>query len=146
MVRGDICDAKLVATLLREHRPKVIVHFAAESHVDRTIADPGAFIRTNVQGTFTLLEQAKLYWSELDETGRREFRFLHVSTDEVYGTKIRPLQRLLLMRPTVLMLHRRRPPITWRGRTFIPMGCRYSRPTARTTTVPSSSLKSLFRL
>ena len=86
MVRGDICDAKLVATLLREHRPKVIVHFAAESHVDRTIADPGAFIRTNVQGTFTLLEQAKLYWSELDETGRREFRFLHVSTDEVYGT------------------------------------------------------------
>jgi len=86
MVRGDICDAKLVATLLREHRPKVIVHFAAESHVDRTIADPGAFIRTNVQGTFTLLEQAKLYWSELDETGRREFHFLHVSTDEVYGT------------------------------------------------------------
>jgi dTDP-glucose 4,6-dehydratase len=86
LVRGDICDAALVAALLREHRPRVIVHFAAESHVDRSIVDPGAFIRTNVQGTFTLLEQAKLYWSELDEAGHREFRFLHVSTDEVYGT------------------------------------------------------------
>jgi dTDP-glucose 4,6-dehydratase len=86
LVRGDICDAELVAALLREHRPRVIVHFAAESHVDRSIVDPGAFIRTNVQGTFTLLEQAKLYWSELDDAGRREFRFLHVSTDEVYGT------------------------------------------------------------
>jgi dTDP-glucose 4,6-dehydratase len=86
LVRGDICDAELVAALLREHRPRFIVHFAAESHVDRSIVDPGAFIRTNVQGTFTLLEQARLYWSELDEAGRRGFRFLHVSTDEVYGT------------------------------------------------------------
>jgi dTDP-glucose 4,6-dehydratase len=86
LVRGDICDAELVAALLREHRPKFIVHFAAESHVDRSIVDPGAFIRTNVQGTFTLLEQARLYWSELDEAGRKEFRFLHISTDEVYGT------------------------------------------------------------
>ena len=86
LVRGDICDAQLVAALLREHRPRFIVHFAAESHVDRSIADPGAFIRTNVQGTFTLLEQARLYWSEMDEAGRRGFRFLHVSTDEVYGT------------------------------------------------------------
>jgi len=86
LVRGDICDVELVAALLREHRPRIIVHFAAESHVDRSIVDPGAFIRTNVQGTFTLLEQAKLYWSELDEAGHREFHFLHVSTDEVYGT------------------------------------------------------------
>jgi dTDP-glucose 4,6-dehydratase len=86
LVRGDICDAELVAALLREHRPRVIVHFAAESHVDRSIVAPGAFIRTNVQGTFTLLEQARLYWSELDEAGRRAFRFLHVSTDEVYGS------------------------------------------------------------
>jgi dTDP-glucose 4,6-dehydratase len=62
------------------------VHFAAESHVDRSIADPGAFIRTNVQGTFTLLEQAKLYWSRLDTADRQAFRFLHVSTDEVYGS------------------------------------------------------------
>jgi dTDP-glucose 4,6-dehydratase len=86
LVRGDICDAELVATLLREHRPKAIVHFAAESHVDRSIVDPGAFIRTNVQGTFTLLEQARIFWSELDEADKRDFRFLHVSTDEVYGS------------------------------------------------------------
>jgi dTDP-glucose 4,6-dehydratase len=72
--------------VLREHRPRAIVHFAAESHVDRSIADPGAFIRTNVQGTFTLLEQAKLYWSGLDAADRQAFRFLHVSTDEVYGS------------------------------------------------------------
>jgi dTDP-glucose 4,6-dehydratase len=86
LMRGDICDRDLIAGLLREHRPQAIVHFAAESHVDRSIADPGAFIRTNVQGTFTLLEQAKLYWSGLDAAGRQTFRFLHVSTDEVYGS------------------------------------------------------------
>ena len=86
LVRGDICNGELVAALLREHRPGVIVHFAAESHVDRSIVDPGAFIRTNVQGTFTLLEQARLFWLELDEADRRAFRFLHVSTDEVYGS------------------------------------------------------------
>jgi dTDP-glucose 4,6-dehydratase len=86
LIHGDIYDATLVAAILREHRPKAIVHFAAESHVDRSIADPGAFIRTNVQGTFTLLEQAKQYWSELDEGDRQSFRFLHVSTDEVYGS------------------------------------------------------------
>ncbi len=85
-VRGDIGDAETVAALLREHRPKAIVHFAAESHVDRSIADPGAFIRTNVQGTLNLLEQARLYWLELDAEGREAFRFLHVSTDEVYGS------------------------------------------------------------
>ena len=85
-VRGDICDAELVASVLREHQPAAIVHFAAESHVDRSIADPGAFIRTNVQGTFTLLEQVRRYWSDLNEEQKRSFRFLHVSTDEVYGT------------------------------------------------------------
>ncbi|HLY39678.1 MAG TPA: dTDP-glucose 4,6-dehydratase [Terracidiphilus sp.] len=86
LVQGDTCDANLVATLLRRHRPRIVVHFAAESHVDRSISAPDAFIRTNVFGTFTLLEQAKAYWSELDETSRRGFRFLHVSTDEVYGS------------------------------------------------------------
>ena len=85
-VHGDICDVDRVAELFREHRPKAIMHFAAESHVDRSIADPGAFMRTNVQGTFTLLEQAKGYWLQLDAAGREAFRFLHVSTDEVYGT------------------------------------------------------------
>jgi dTDP-glucose 4,6-dehydratase len=86
LVRGDICDATLVADLLREHHPDAIVHFAAESHVDRSIAAPDAFVRTNVNGTFTLLEQARRYWSELAEDDRRTFRFLHVSTDEVYGS------------------------------------------------------------
>jgi dTDP-glucose 4,6-dehydratase len=86
LVRGDICDAALVGSLLREHRPQAIVHFAAESHVDRSISSPEAFIQTNVHGTFTLLEQARNYWSGLDEPARRAFRFLHVSTDEVYGS------------------------------------------------------------
>jgi dTDP-glucose 4,6-dehydratase len=85
-VRGDIGDAELVTSLLRKHRPRAIVHFAAESHVDRSIVSPEAFVRTNVLGTFTLLEQARVYWAELDETSREAFRFLHVSTDEVYGT------------------------------------------------------------
>jgi len=86
LLRGDICDAEFVGSLLREHRPKAIVHFAAESHVDRSIASPQAFITTNVQGTFVLLEQVKAYWSGLSEGDRQAFRFLHVSTDEVYGT------------------------------------------------------------
>jgi len=86
LVRGDICDAELVGALLRKHQPRAVVHFAAESHVDRSIASPEAFIRTNVQGTFVLLDQAKVYWEGLDEADRRAFRFLHVSTDEVYGT------------------------------------------------------------
>jgi dTDP-glucose 4,6-dehydratase len=86
LVRGDICDAELVGKLLQKHQPRAVVHFAAESHVDRSIASPEAFIRTNVQGTFVLLEQAKIYWSGLSEADRSAFRFLHVSTDEVYGS------------------------------------------------------------
>jgi dTDP-glucose 4,6-dehydratase len=86
LVRGDIGDAELVGSLLREHQPRAIVHFAAESHVDRSIASPGAFMQTNVQGTFALLEQAKAYWSSLSQADKESFRFLHVSTDEVYGT------------------------------------------------------------
>jgi dTDP-glucose 4,6-dehydratase len=86
LVHGDIGDGKLVDSLLRDQRPRAIVHFAAESHVDRSIVSPDAFIRTNVQGTFTLLEQAKSYWSSLDEADKQAFRFLHVSTDEVYGS------------------------------------------------------------
>ena len=85
-VRGDICDAELVGSLLRKHRPRAVVHFAAESHVDRSIVSPEAFVRTNVLGTFVLLEQARAYLTGLDEQDRKAFRFLHVSTDEVYGT------------------------------------------------------------
>jgi dTDP-glucose 4,6-dehydratase len=86
LVRGDICDADLVKTIFAKHRPRAVVHFAAESHVDRSIASPEAFIRTNVHGTFVLLDQARAYWESLAPEDRDGFRFLHVSTDEVYGT------------------------------------------------------------
>jgi dTDP-glucose 4,6-dehydratase len=85
-VRGDICDRALVDRLLAEHRPRAIVHFAAESHVDRSIHGPAAFIRTNIEGTFTLLEAARAYWSGLEPAQKAAFRFDHVSTDEVYGS------------------------------------------------------------
>ena len=85
-VHGDIGDRKLVRQILRDHRPRAIVHFAAESHVDRSIRGPDDFIKTNVNGTFSLLEEARTYWMELPEIERRGFRFQHVSTDEVYGS------------------------------------------------------------
>ena len=85
-VQGDICDRALVDRLLAEHRPRAIVHFAAESHVDRSIHGPGEFMRTNVEGTFTLLEAARAYWGALEGEERSSFRFVHVSTDEVYGS------------------------------------------------------------
>jgi dTDP-glucose 4,6-dehydratase len=84
--KGDICEPDLVATLLQAHRPRAIVHFAAESHVDRSIHGPAEFMRTNIDGTFTLLEAARTYWSSLRNEARSKFRFLHVSTDEVYGS------------------------------------------------------------
>lgn len=83
---GDIGDRRLVAQLLAEHRPQAIVNFAAESHVDRSIDGPAAFVQTNVVGTLALLECARDYWRELDDPSRSAFRFLHVSTDEVYGS------------------------------------------------------------
>lgn len=88
-VKGDIADRPLLDRLLAEHRPRAIVHFAAESHVDRSIHGPGAFIRTNVEGTFTLLEAARAHWSALPAGEKEAFRFHHVSTDEVYGS-LRP--------------------------------------------------------
>ncbi len=85
-VHGDIGDAELVAKLLREHRPTAVLNFAAESHVDRSIHDPDAFVRTNVLGTCTLLREAQRYWQGLDGERKQAFRFLHISTDEVYGS------------------------------------------------------------
>jgi dTDP-glucose 4,6-dehydratase len=85
-VHGDICDAELIGKLLAEHKPRAIVHFAAESHVDRSILGPDAFLKTNIDGTFTLLQAARTYIATLGEDDQKEFRFLHVSTDEVYGT------------------------------------------------------------
>ncbi len=84
--QGDICDRALVASLLQKHQPQAIVHFAAESHVDRSIHGPGEFVQTNVVGTFSLLEEVRAYWGTLAEPAKSRFRFLHVSTDEVYGS------------------------------------------------------------
>lgn len=85
-VHGDIGDTKLVSQLLAEYKPRAIVHFAAESHVDRSIHGPSDFVETNINGTFGLLEATRAYWAPLAEPERSAFRFLHVSTDEVYGT------------------------------------------------------------
>jgi len=85
-VRGDIGDRPLLDHLFAEHQPRAVVHFAAESHVDRSIHGPAEFIRTNVQGTFTLLEAARAHWSRSTAGEQHAFRFLHVSTDEVYGS------------------------------------------------------------
>ena len=83
-VHGDIGDRELVAQLLATYRPRAVLNFAAESHVDRSIHGPGEFIQTNVVGTFNLLESVRAYWSDLPPAERESFRFLHVSTDEVY--------------------------------------------------------------
>lgn len=83
--QADICDRAALERIFSTHRPAAVMHLAAESHVDRSIDGPGDFIRTNLVGTYTLLEAGRTYWSGLDESGRADFRFLHVSTDEVYG-------------------------------------------------------------
>jgi dTDP-glucose 4,6-dehydratase len=85
-LHGDICDRALVDRLLAAHHPRAVVHLAAESHVDRSIHGPGAFMRTNVEGTFSLLEAARAYWGALTGAEKEAFRFHHVSTDEVYGS------------------------------------------------------------
>ena len=85
-VAGNICDKLLLAKLLQDEQPAAIVHFAAESHVDRSIDGPDAFVQTNVNGTFTLLESVRRWWRELPAERQTHFRFLHISTDEVYGS------------------------------------------------------------
>ena len=85
-IQGDIGDKQLLASLLKQHRPRAIINFAAESHVDRSIHAPDEFIQTNIVGTFNLLEEARAYWSAMNDADKANFRFLHVSTDEVYGS------------------------------------------------------------
>jgi len=85
-VQGDIGDRELISRLLQEHQVRAVINFAAESHVDRSIHGPGEFIQTNVVGTFNLLESVRAYWNALEGEAKATFRFLHVSTDEVYGT------------------------------------------------------------
>lgn len=134
-VHGDIADRELVRRLLERCQPCAIVHFAAESHVDRSIRGPDDFIRTNVDGTFALLEETRAYWSSMSED-RDRFRFLHVSTDEVYGSlgpNDPPFPKPLPTRPTVHTPHRRRRPIIWCVRTTTPMDCPRSQRIARIT-------------
>ncbi len=85
-VQGDICDADAVRAAIAEFRPEIITHLAAESHVDRSIDGPGAFIQTNVFGTYTMLTEARSYWQSLEDAAKGAFRFHHISTDEVYGS------------------------------------------------------------
>lgn len=85
-VQGDICDAEAVRAAIAAFEPDVVTHLAAESHVDRSIDGPGAFVQTNMVGTFVMLSEARRYWQGLDEAGRAAFRFHHISTDEVYGS------------------------------------------------------------
>ena len=85
-VQADIGDSAVIGQLLAQHQPRAVVNFAAESHVDRSIHGPEDFIQTNVVGTFRLLEAVRAYWNGLEGEAKTSFRFLHVSTDEVYGT------------------------------------------------------------
>jgi dTDP-glucose 4,6-dehydratase len=85
-IKGNIGDRELVSQLLQKHQVRAVVNFAAESHVDRSISGPGDFIETNIVGTYHLLESVRGYWNDLDERAKKDFRFLHVSTDEVYGS------------------------------------------------------------
>ncbi len=85
-VKTDINETERISNLFKDLKPKAVIHFAAESHVDRSISGPKAFIETNIVGTFSLLEAAKNYWSKLNEADKNNFRFIHVSTDEVYGS------------------------------------------------------------
>jgi dTDP-glucose 4,6-dehydratase len=116
LVVGDISDRSLVDELLRKHRIDTVVHFAAETHVDRSILGPAQFIQTNIVGTFTLLEAVRTFW--LDEKGIQEAtpRFHHVSTDEVYGSlspEDPPFSEITPMRPILLTRPLRLPVITW---------------------------------
>lgn len=85
-VQGDICDANAVRAAIAEFQPEIVTHLAAESHVDRSIDGPGAFVQTNIVGTYTMLAEARAYWLTLDDAARAAFRFHHISTDEVYGS------------------------------------------------------------
>jgi dTDP-glucose 4,6-dehydratase len=134
---GSIGDTELVARLLAEHAIDAVVNFAAESHVDRSIDSPEPFVQTNVVGTLRLLNATRLYWAKLPEPKKNAFRFLHVSTDEVYGTlgpKIRRSRKRRPSRQTRLMPLRRPPVIISCARISTPTSSRRSRPTARTIT------------
>ena len=162
----DICDRVELDRVFAEHQPDAVMHLAAESHVDRSIDGPAAFIETNIVGTYTLLEAARNYWQELDEARKAAFRFHHISTDEVYGDlphveavgsgkwevgKTTPNTRLPtpcpyspsrpLTRPVPPTAPAKPAPIIWFAPGEERTGCPRSSPTAPTTTAPTISLK-----
>ena len=144
-VQGDILDRPLLDALFARYRPRAVIHFAAESHVDRSIHGPAAFVKTNVEGTFTLLEAARQHWAELAEAERSAFRFLHVSTDEVYGSLLPEAPAFTESHPHAPnspTRRARRRATTWCGPGTTPTACRCSPPTAATTTGPITSPKS----
>lgn len=147
--RVDICDRDQIDRVLREHQPDAIMHLAAESHVDRSISGPSEFIQTNIIGTYTLLEAARQYWVALDDTRKANFRFHHISTDEVYGdlegpedlfTETTPYQ------PSSRTLPARQVPTTWFVRGRVLMACRLWSPTAPTTMAHATSPEKLIPL
>ncbi len=147
-VHGDIGNAELVEHLLKTYQPDAVVNFAAESHVDRSIIDPEAFVRTNVLGTCTLLRTAKVWWDELDADKRTAFRFLHVSTDEVFGALqpgVRPLRKQRRIAPTALIPLQKLPVTILSGLSTKPTAFPRSSPIVRITMARASFLKNLFR-
>jgi dTDP-D-glucose 4,6-dehydratase len=137
---GDIGDTDQVVPLLLRYQPRAIVHFAAESHVDRSIHGPENFIQTNIEGTFRLLEAARVYWNGLEGDAKNNFRFLHISMDRLKAaTKLS--RKRTATDPTVPMPQAKPPPIILSAPGIKPMGCRLSSPTARTITDHSSFLK-----
>ncbi len=125
-VQGDICDRALVEKLLAAHRPRAVVNFAAESHVDRSIYGPGDFVQTNIVGTFNLLESVRGYWSCLAVAEKAAFRFLHVSTDEVYGSLSKDdpaFAEPTATSPTVRTVLAKLPVITWCAPGTTPTAC-----------------------
>ena len=146
-VRADIADAAAMKAALADFKPDVILHLAAESHVNRSIDGPAAFVETNIVGTFVLLEQVLRYWRALPKAKADGFRFHHVSTDEVFGSldahgtsaRIRAIGRIRFIR------RRRRLPIIWCAHGITPTACRCSFPIARTISAPVIFQKSASR-
>ena len=145
-VQGDICDRALLDRLLAEHRPRAVLHFAAESHVDRSIHGPGAFIKTNVEGTFTLLEATRAHWNALPADDRRPPSASTTSaptrSTAAWHPTRPPSPRPTPTNRTAPTAPARRPATTWCAPGTTPTGCRCSPPTAATTTGPITSPRS----
>lgn len=147
-VQGNIGHTELVNSLLTKYQPRAVLNFAAESHVDRSIHGLEDFIQTNMVGTFKLLEEGRSYWQTLDSDAKQKFRFLYVSTDEVYGFWPQPNRhspKNTNMSQTVLTQPVRRPVIIWCAPTITLMGCQSSPTIAPITMAPFTSQKNSSR-